>query len=117
MSLLHRVSSLDSFSSARNRRSSSVPRDSIDAVAGWESPRQRKLSYSPIPPSWDPQRAEADVLEVSAVDVPKYKRVLQICVAVIYCLFAAGIVFGYAAIKPVLIAEGILQLCLEEELC
>lgn len=35
----------------------------------------------------------------------------------IYCLFAAGIVFGYAAIKPVLIREHVYRdLCTEEEL-
>ena len=35
----------------------------------------------------------------------------------IYCLFAAGVVFGYAAIKPVLIEEGAYKgLCTEEEL-
>lgn len=34
-----------------------------------------------------------------------------------YCLFAAGIVFGYAAIKPVLITEGVFkELCTSEEL-
>ena len=31
---------------------------------------------------------------------------MQVTVTVIYCLFAAGIVFGYAAIKPVLKKEG-----------
>lgn len=31
---------------------------------------------------------------------------VQIAVAVLYCLFAAGIVFGYAALKPVLKQEG-----------
>lgn len=32
--------------------------------------------------------------------------VVQVSVTVIYCLFAAGVVFGYAAIKPVLKKEG-----------
>jgi MFS family permease len=37
--------------------------------------------------------------------------------AVIYCLFAAGIVFGYAAIKPVLIKEEVYRgYCTKEEL-
>lgn len=37
--------------------------------------------------------------------------------AVIYCLFGAGIVFGYAAIKPVLVKEGVYRnLCTEDEL-
>lgn len=41
---------------------------------------------------------------------------VQVVVAIIYCLFAAGIVFGYAAIKPVLIDEGVFKdLCTPEE--
>lgn len=41
---------------------------------------------------------------------------MQVAVAIIYCLFAAGIVFGYAAIKPVLIDEGVFSnLCTPEE--
>ena len=43
-------------------------------------------------------------------------RVVQVAIAIIYCLFAAGIVFGYAAIKPVLIDEGVFSnLCTAEE--
>lgn len=33
-------------------------------------------------------------------------RIVQVAATVVYCLFAAGIVFGYAAIKPVLKEEG-----------
>jgi hypothetical protein len=41
----------------------------------------------------------------------------QVTIAVIYCLFAAGIVFGYAAIKPVLIQEGVYKdQCTRKEL-
>lgn len=37
--------------------------------------------------------------------------------AVIYCLFAAGVVFGFAAIKPVLLEEGVYRnQCTEKEL-
>jgi MFS family permease len=42
---------------------------------------------------------------------------VQIILSVIYCLFAAGIVFGYAALKPVLIREHVYRnLCTEDEL-
>jgi Sec-independent protein secretion pathway component TatC len=42
---------------------------------------------------------------------------VQVTVAVIYCLFAAGIVFGYAAIKPVLIRQGVYKdQCTRKEL-
>lgn len=41
---------------------------------------------------------------------------MQVSTAVIYCLFAAGTVFGYAAIKPVLIKEGVYSdFCTAEE--
>lgn len=43
--------------------------------------------------------------------------VVQVGFAVLYCLLSAGIVFGYAAIKPVLIAEGIYRSeCTKQEL-
>lgn len=32
---------------------------------------------------------------------------VQVAVAVFYCLLSAGVVFGYAAIKPVLVREGV----------
>lgn len=42
---------------------------------------------------------------------------VQVILAVIYCLFAAGIVFGYAALKPVLIREHVYRnLCTKDEL-
>jgi hypothetical protein len=42
---------------------------------------------------------------------------VQVSLAVVYCLFAAGVVFGYAAIKPVLIDEGVYRnLCTKQEL-
>ncbi len=48
------------------------------------------------------------VLTISAV---------QVCTAVLYCLFAAGIVFGYAALKPILIRENVYRnLCTEDEI-
>lgn len=36
-------------------------------------------------------------------------RVIQVCCAITWCLVAAGPVFGYAALKPILIAEGIYE--------
>jgi hypothetical protein len=41
----------------------------------------------------------------------------QVCLAVVYCFLAAGVVFGFAALKPVLISEGVYRkLCSQEEL-
>lgn len=42
---------------------------------------------------------------------------VQVFFAVLYCLFAAGVVFGYAAIKPVLVEENVYRhLCTKDEL-
>jgi len=43
-------------------------------------------------------------LEIPCSNVPWC--VVQVAASVVYCLFAAGVVFGYAAIKPVLKKEG-----------
>jgi hypothetical protein len=49
--------------------------------------------------------------------VPNYVAIAQVCAAVIYCLLAAGPVFGFAAIKPVFIREGVYRdQCSKEEL-
>ncbi|PWW79113.1 MFS general substrate transporter [Tuber magnatum] len=57
------------------------------------------------------------VVPIGAFEVSKGKRLLQVGLAVAYCLFAAGVVFGYAALKPVMIREGIYRdKCTEKEI-
>lgn len=43
------------------------------------------------------------------ISLTSHASAVQILAAVIYCLFAAGVVFGYAALKPVLKKEGAYQ--------
>lgn len=53
----------------------------------------------------------------AAFEVSRSKRIAQVVVAVFYCLFAAGPVFGFAALKPVLIREGVYRdRCSQNEL-
>ncbi|ORY06374.1 major facilitator superfamily domain-containing protein [Clohesyomyces aquaticus] len=76
--------------------------------------RHRKMSFNPVG-TWLPPAAAEE--PVGAFEVPKWKRILQVFFAVIYCLFAAGVVFGYAAIKPVLIQEEVYRdYCTQKEL-
>ncbi|KAF1846295.1 MFS general substrate transporter [Cucurbitaria berberidis CBS 394.84] len=76
--------------------------------------RHRKMSFNPVGTWTEPTGEEATI---GAFEVPKWKRLLQVFFAVIYCLFAAGVVFGYAAIKPVLLEEGVYRnQCTKEEL-
>ncbi|PVF96318.1 hypothetical protein CPB86DRAFT_736987, partial [Serendipita vermifera] len=53
---------------------------------------------------------------VRASDVPPNKRILQIVCAVFFCLTCTGVIFGYAALKPVLVRQGVYrELCTEHE--
>ncbi|PBP22644.1 MFS general substrate transporter [Diplocarpon rosae] len=108
MSLSQRVSSFESLSlyQERGRSPSESP-----------SSRDRKLSFSPLPGSWEPQAPTEILTPIGAYEVPRSKRILQVIIAIIYCLFAAGIVFGYAAIKPVLIRQEVYRdRCSQDEL-
>ncbi|KAJ5355642.1 Major facilitator superfamily domain general substrate transporter [Penicillium concentricum] len=52
-----------------------------------------------------------------AYEVSAARRIAQVCTAVVYCFLAAGIVFGFAALKPVLIREKVYRnLCSQTEL-
>ncbi|CAG8910203.1 unnamed protein product [Penicillium egyptiacum] len=52
-----------------------------------------------------------------AYEVSAARRIAQICTAVVYCFLAAGVVFGFAALKPVLIREKVYRnLCSRAEL-
>ena len=94
-------------------------RSSMESFDRWrtQSPtgsERRKLSFNPLG-EWSPP-AQQEV-SVGAFEVSKKRRLLQVGVAVIYCLFAAGIVFGYAALKPVLIDQGVYRdRCTRKEL-
>ncbi|KAH6671254.1 MFS transporter-like protein Fmp42 [Halenospora varia] len=106
MSLLQRVTSFEHLVPERGR-----------SPTGSQSPRDRKLSFSPLPGSWAPAEAQQGDQAIGAFEVPKSKRILQVTAAVVYCLFSAGIVFGYAAIKPVLVNENVYRnLCTKKEL-
>ncbi|KAI1101120.1 MFS general substrate transporter [Jackrogersella minutella] len=116
---LQRVASLETFVNVptEGRRSR---RGSVSSVAASE--RARKLTFNPLPESWNPvfDDREEDHLGQTrgAFEVPQWKRILQVVVMVVVCLFAAGIVFGYAALKPVLKKEGAYQdMCNGEDTC
>ncbi|KAJ5632077.1 hypothetical protein N7490_008416 [Penicillium lividum] len=52
-----------------------------------------------------------------AFEVSVAKRIVQVCIAVVYCFLAAGIAFGFAALKPVLIREKVYRdFCSRQEL-
>lgn len=68
---------------------------------------RRKLSFHPTG-EWTPPTFQEEPEPVgAALQVSRTKRILQVSIAVLYCLLAAGVVFGFAALKPVLVQEGV----------
>ncbi|KXH66550.1 major facilitator superfamily transporter [Colletotrichum salicis] len=97
---LSRVASVETFQFLPQAQGSRRGSDASSVRAG-------RLTFNPLPDEWDPAASKPDtVLAVGAFEVPQWKRILQVTIAVIYCLFAAGIAFGFAALKPVLKREG-----------
>ncbi|KAK8096588.1 hypothetical protein PG999_012532 [Apiospora kogelbergensis] len=53
---------------------------------------------------------------VAAYNISTARRIAQVIFAIIACCFASGIVFGFASLKPILIAEGVYsELCYPNE--
>ncbi|KAJ6186850.1 hypothetical protein N7519_001758 [Penicillium mononematosum] len=70
------------------------------------APIRRKISYDVIQPS------DAIPVAETRPGTPAYKhssakRIAQVVVTVLACWSASGIVFGFAALKPVLVEEGV----------
>lgn len=103
MSLAQRVTSIESYGE----------REPGEAALGRS--RGRRLSFSPIGDQWDTSGNRAPQ-SIAAHEVSVTRRLFQVLVAVVYCLLSAGIIFGYAALKPVLISEGVYrELCSGDE--
>ncbi|KAJ5981809.1 hypothetical protein N7522_013437 [Penicillium canescens] len=78
-----------------------------------ETPAERQPTVQvDVPARKEPWADTTGAYEVSAA-----RRIAQVCTAVVYCFLAAGIVFGFAALKPVLIRENVYRnLCTKAEL-
>ncbi|KAJ5219677.1 hypothetical protein N7468_008881 [Penicillium chermesinum] len=105
MSLVQHVSALEG-----------VDREPPQDDAGEVHSIRRKISYDVIQPS------QAAAVAEQPPGIPAYKqstakRLVQVFITVLACWLASGIVFGFAALKPVLVAEGVYHdLCTEDEL-
>ncbi|KAL6705622.1 hypothetical protein ACN47E_006569 [Coniothyrium glycines] len=77
---------------------------------------RRVISYDVLTKPDEPVAGEADG-GLTPYKVSASKRGAQVIVTVLVCWFASGIVFGFAALKPILIEEGVFRnLCTPEEI-
>ncbi|KAK5224149.1 hypothetical protein LTR99_003897 [Exophiala xenobiotica] len=100
-----------------------VDQDFADDIASLRLSRQPSLqiNYDPIPPGLLlglNQEPVAEKLEnLPAYEVSTGIRIAQIFVGVVSCVLAAGIVFGFDALKTILVEEGVYrEYCTDEEL-
>ncbi|KAK1821594.1 hypothetical protein LTR12_003988 [Friedmanniomyces endolithicus] len=78
---------------------------------------RRVISYDALAHSQQPSQATHPTGGVIPYKVPNNKRIAQVIFTIISCWLASGIVFGFAALKPVLISEGVYrELCTPEEI-
>ncbi|KZL83173.1 major facilitator superfamily transporter [Colletotrichum incanum] len=65
-----------------------------------DDPQWRRLSFAPL-------KTVHVEKPIAAYKVSNAKRWVQVATGIVACWLAAGIVFGFAALKPVLISEGV----------
>jgi hypothetical protein len=99
MSLIHRVTSID----GQDRE--------FDHYGGTVRSVRRVISYDAFHPTEEtPEQdhhAHHPLHTVTAYKVSTVKRVAQVAFTVLACWLASGIVFGFAALKPVLVDVGV----------
>ncbi|KAH9897541.1 putative MFS transporter [Xylariomycetidae sp. FL2044] len=73
-------------------------------------PLWRTISYDPVPNEHDGEVPAEELVSfpsLAAYEISTAKRVAQVVFGIVACWFAAGIVFGFASLKPILIDEGV----------
>ncbi|KAJ5082082.1 hypothetical protein N7532_011125 [Penicillium argentinense] len=96
MSLIHHVSSIEGID---RYQQSGIPEEF--------TPIALTLSYDVLPARSRPASVEEQPPETPAYEVSAVKRLAQVIFTVLACWVASGILFGYAALKPVLVEEGV----------
>ncbi|KNG89118.1 MFS transporter [Aspergillus nomiae NRRL 13137] len=103
MSLVQRVSAIDGVDNV----------DVVETASILSIPIRREISYDVLPPPPVEERLDTKAA-TPAYRVSTAKRLAQVIVTLLACWCASGIVFGFAALKPVMINEGVYRnLCTE----
>lgn len=113
---LDRQSSRQEATDRRLSFESAVSGAGFLGVPGQGKTIKRVISYDVLPRPEVPVPGE-EYGGLTPYKVPTSKRVAQVVAVILACWCASGIVFGFAALKPILIKEGVFSdLCTPEEL-
>ncbi|ORY16483.1 MFS transporter-like protein Fmp42 [Clohesyomyces aquaticus] len=81
---------------------------------GYARSLRRVISYDALK---QPEEMHEEYGGVTPYHVSTVRRVAQVVITVLACWFASGIVFGFAALKPILIREGVFrEMCTPDEI-
>lgn len=104
MSLAQHVTQAEGFDYERPfLPDQSLPADTAERGIGSDKSKWRPLSYG-VTEQTDQVPQEGPI---AAYEVSRARRLEQVIAGTVACGLAAGIIFGFAAIKPVLVAEGV----------
>ncbi|KAF7587211.1 hypothetical protein BBP40_007548 [Aspergillus hancockii] len=113
MSLVQRVSSIDGVDDLTNLFHGHG--DALDNESVVSTSIRREISYDILLPP-PPHELLETKSATPAYKVSTAKRLAQVIVTILACWFASGIVFGFAALKPVMVDAGVYQdLCATPE--
>jgi MFS family permease len=77
-----------------------------------DKPTWRRLSFDAFIAPAETALPAANITHTAAYKVSDTVRILQVATAVVLCCISSGIMFGFAAIKPILLVEGVYsELC------
>ncbi|KAJ5151431.1 uncharacterized protein N7482_010683 [Penicillium canariense] len=106
MSLVQHVSSLEG-----------VDHDPDAGIDEDFTPIARKISYDVLQAPSHTVPVDEQLPATAAYEVPVVKRLAQVAFTILACWVASGIVFGFAALKPILVEEEVYHnQCTEDEL-
>ena len=98
------------------RHQPSVQR-SLRHVPSYQRSLRHVISYDALADPEEPTQATNPAGGVTQYTISTARRVAQVCFTVLCCWLASGLLFGFAALKPVLIDQGVYrEYCTLEEL-
>lgn len=119
MSLVQRVTSiagtdrveppqLDAlFANGYENSYGTLPGHGLRHVPSHQRSLRHVISYDALADPEEPSKATDPHGGVSQYKISTTRRIAQVCFTVLSCWLASGLLFGFAALKPVLIDQGV----------
>lgn len=119
MSLVQRVTSIEGtdrleppqldalFANGYQNGYGTLPSHGLRHVPSKQRSLRHVISYDALADPEEPSKATNPSGGVSQYKISTARRIAQVCFTVLSCWLASGLLFGFAALKPVLIDQGV----------